>query len=121
MEVAGGNWLVVGLMAGAAIAMALTLLALNLIIGPSKPSRVKSDPYESGVPNVTPVKARFTPRFYMVAMLFVVFDIEAVFIYPWAVSFDALGRYGFLAMLVFMFLLLEGYIYAWKKGALEWV
>ncbi len=121
MEVAGENWLIVGLMAGAAIAMALTLLILNLIIGPSKPSKVKSDPYESGVPNVTPVKARFTPRFYMVAMLFVVFDIEAVFIYPWAVSFDALGRYGFVAMLVFMFLLLEGYIYAWKKGALEWV
>jgi NADH-quinone oxidoreductase subunit A len=121
MEISGENWLIVGLMSGAAIAMALTLLVLNLIIGPSKPSKVKSDPYESGVPGVTPVKAMFTPRFYMVAMLFVVFDIEAVFIYPWAVSFDALGRFGFVAMLVFMFLLLDGYIYAWKKGALEWV
>ena len=121
MEIFGENWLIVGLMAGAAIAMGLTLLTLNLIIGPSKPSKAKADPYESGVPGVAPVKARFTPRFYMVAMLFVVFDIEAVFIFPWATSFDALGRYGLVAMLVFMFLLFDGYIYAWKKGALEWV
>jgi NADH-quinone oxidoreductase subunit A len=121
VEIAGENWLIVGLMSGAAIAMAMTLLILNLIVGPSKPSKAKSDPYESGVPGVAPVKARFTPRFYMVAMLFVVFDIEAVFIYPWAVSFDALGRYGFVAMMVFILLLLEGYVYAWKKGALEWV
>jgi NADH-quinone oxidoreductase subunit A len=121
LETFGDNWLIVGLMAIAALAMGLTLLGLNLIIGPSRPNKTKSDPYESGVPDVSPVKARFTPRFYMVAMLFVVFDIEAVFIFPWAVSFDALGRYGFLAMLVFIFLLLDGYIYAWKKGALEWV
>ena len=121
MEIAGENWLIVGLMSGAAIAMAMTLLILNLVVGPSKPSAAKSAPYESGVPDVAPVKARFTPRFYMVAMLFVVFDIEAVFIFPWAVSFDALGRYGFVAMMVFILLLLEGYVYAWKKGALEWV
>jgi NADH-quinone oxidoreductase subunit A len=121
VEIAGENWLIIGLMSGAAIAMAMTLLMLNLIIGPSKPSEAKSAPYESGVPDVSPVQARFTPRFYMVAMLFVVFDIEAVFIFPWAVSFDALGRYGFVAMMVFILLLLEGYIYAWKKGALEWV
>lgn len=121
MQVFGENWLIIGLMTIAAFAMGMTLLILNLIVGPSKPSPAKAAPYESGVPNVSPVKARFTPRFYMVAMLFVVFDIEAVFIFPWAVSFDALGRYGFVAMLVFLFLLLDGYVYAWKKGALEWV
>jgi NADH-quinone oxidoreductase subunit A len=121
VEIAGQNWLIVGLMSAAAIGMGMTLLILNLIIGPSKPSEAKAAPYESGVPDVSPVKARFTPRFYMVAMLFVVFDIEAVFIFPWAVTFDVLGRYGFLAMLVFILLLLEGYVYAWKKGALEWV
>lgn len=121
METFGSNWLIVGLMAIAAFGMGLTLLALNLLIGPSRPNKTKGDPYESGVPDVSPVKARFTPRFYMVAMLFVVFDIEAVFIFPWAVAFDALGRYGFLAMLVFIVLLLDGYVYAWKKGALEWV
>jgi NADH-quinone oxidoreductase subunit A len=121
VEISGENWLIVGLMVMSAFAMGMTLLILNLVVGPSKPSEAKAAPYESGVPGVAPVKARFTPRFYMVAMLFVIFDIEAVFIFPWAVSFDALGRYGFIAMVVFILLLLEGYIYAWKKGALEWV
>ena len=121
METFGNNWLIVGLMALAAFGMGMLLLSLNLIVGPSKPSKTKSDTYESGVPDVAGARGRFTPRFYMVAMLFVVFDIEAVFIFPWAVSFDALGRYGFIAMLVFIILLFDGYIYAWKKGALEWV
>lgn len=121
MHVFGENWVVIGLMLAAAFAMGMTLLSLNLLIAPSKPSKTKADPYESGVPDVTPVRPRYTPRFYLVAMLFVIFDIEAVFIYPWAVIFDDLGRYGFIAMLVFIILLFDGYIYAWKKGALEWV
>ncbi|MCC6314329.1 MAG: NADH-quinone oxidoreductase subunit A [Thermomicrobiales bacterium] len=105
----------------AAFAMGMLLLGLNLIIGPSKPTAAKSAPYESGMPDITPVKARATPRFYVVAMLFVIFDIEAVFIFPWAVLFDELGVYGFVEMLSFIVLLFIGYIYAWKKGALEWV
>ncbi len=121
MHVFGENWVVIGLMLGAAFAMGMLLLSLNLIVAPSRPSKTKKAPYESGMPDVTPVKPRYTPRFYVVAMLFVVFDIEAVFIYPWAVAFDDLGRYGFLAMLAFIVLLLDGFVYAWKKGALEWV
>jgi NADH-quinone oxidoreductase subunit A len=70
---------------------------------------------------VAPPKPRYTPRFYLIAMLFVVFDLEAIFIYPWAVLFDTLGLYGFVDMLVFIGLLVVGYVYAWKKGALEWV
>jgi NADH-quinone oxidoreductase subunit A len=121
VEVVGNNWVVVGLMAIAAFAMGMTLLILNWVVAPSKPSPAKSAPYESGVPDVSPVKPRYTPRFYVVAMLFVVFDIEAIFIYPWAVNFDALGTYGFLEMVSFIGLLFAGYVYAWKKGALEWV
>ena len=121
MEIQGGNWAVVGLMVLAAFAMANTLLILNLIIAPSKPSAAKAAPYESGVPDVAPVKPRYTPRFYVVAMLFVVFDIEAIFIYPWAVNFDDLGLYGLVEMFSFIGLLGLGYVYAWKKGALEWV
>lgn len=120
-QIYGDNWLVIGLMLLSAIAMGMLLLTLNRVIAPSKPNPTKAMPYESGVPTVNPVRARFTPRFYVVAMLFVVFDIEAIFIYPWAIIFDDLGTYGFLAMLVFIFLLFDGYIYAWKKGALEWV
>ena len=121
MHVFGENWVVIGLMLAAAFSMGMLLLTLNLVVAPSKPSKTKADPYESGVPDVTPVRPRYTPRFYVVAMLFVIFDIEAVYIYPWAVIFDDLGSYGFYAMVSFIGLLFIGYVYAWKKGALEWV
>ena len=120
-QIFGGNWVIIGLMTVAASAMGMTLLTLNKIVAPSKPTPIKSEPYESGIPDVVPVKPRYTPRFYLVAMLFVIFDIEAVFIFPWAVIFDTLGTYGFVEMLSFIILLFVGYVYAWKKGALEWV
>ena len=121
MPTFGDNWIIVALMTIAAFAMGMALLSLNLSVAPSKPNKVKSQPYESGVPGVSPPHSRFTPRFYVVAMLFVVFDIEAIFIYPWAVLFDRLGLFGFVDMLIFLALLVVGYVYAWKKGALEWV
>ncbi len=121
LQTFGGEWAVIGLMTLAAFGMGMTLLTLNWVVAPSKPNPTKAAPYESGVPDVTPVKPRYTPRFYVVAMLFVIFDIEAVFIFPWAVIFDGLGTYGFLEMLSFIGLLFAGYVYAWKKGALEWV
>jgi NADH-quinone oxidoreductase subunit A len=120
-QIFGENWVVVGFMTLAAFAMAMALLFVAWVVAPSKPNPTKSDPYESGIPDVQPVKARYSPRFYVVAMLFVVFDIEAVFIFPWAVIFDDLGLYGFVEMVSFIALLFAGYIYAWKKGALEWV
>jgi NADH-quinone oxidoreductase subunit A len=120
-QIFGENWVVVGFMTLAAFAMAMALLFVSWVVAPSKPNPTKAAPYESGVPDVSPVKARYSPRFYVVAMLFVVFDIEAVFIFPWAVIFDDLGVYGFVEMVSFIALLFVGYIYAWKKGALEWV
>ncbi|MCC7024964.1 MAG: NADH-quinone oxidoreductase subunit A [Thermomicrobiales bacterium] len=108
-------------MLAAAFAMGMALLILNWIVAPSKPSWIKAAPYESGIPNVTPVQPSYTARFYVVAMLFVIFDIEAIFLFPWAVLFDDLGLFGFVEMLVFIALLFVGYIYAWRKGALEWV
>ena len=121
LQTFGGDWAVIGLMTVSAFSMGMTLLILNWVVAPSKPNPTKAAPYESGVPDVTPVKPRYTPRFYVVAMLFVIFDIEAVFIFPWAVIFDGLGIYGFLEMLSFIGLLFAGYVYAWRKGALEWV
>ena len=121
IETFGGNWVIIALMLTAAFGMGMTLLILNWIVAPQKPGWLKAAPYESGLPNVTPVQPRYTARFYVVAMLFVIFDIEAIFIYPWAVTFDHLGFFGLVAMGTFIFLLLDGYIYAWKKGALEWV
>ncbi len=121
LQTFGGEWAVIGLMTLAAFGMGMTLLTLNWVVAPSKPNPTKSAPYESGMPDVVPVKPRYTPRFYVVAMLFVIFDLEAIFIFPWAVIFDDLGVYGFFEMLSFIGLLFAGYIYAWKKGALEWV
>lgn len=121
IETFGGNWIIIALMLTAAFLMGMTLLILNWIVAPSKPSWMKAAPYESGIPNVTPVQPRYTARFYVVAMLFVIFDIEAIFLFPWAVLFDSLGLFGFVEMLVFIALLFVGYIYAWRKGALEWV
>lgn len=121
MHTFGENWVVIVFMIVAAFAMGNALLLLNRAAAPSKPSPVKAMPYESGIPDVVPTKIYFTPRFYVIGMLFVVFDLEAVFIYPWAINLDRLGLFGFVDMMVFLGLLLVGYIYAWKKGALEWV
>jgi NADH-quinone oxidoreductase subunit A len=121
VQIQGENWIVVVFMIVAAFSMGMLLLTLNQIVAPKRPNAVKSAPYESGMPDVRPVRPSVTPRFYLVAMLFVIFDIEVLFIYPWAVSFDYLGLFGFVDMMIFLGLLLIGYIYAWKKGALEWV
>ncbi len=103
-----------------------TLLVLGALIRPHKPSAMKSIPYESGVPPVGRARERYSIRFYIIAMLFVLFDIEALFLYPWAINFDGFVRRGdglfiLVEMLLFIFLILLGYAYAWKKGALDWV
>jgi NADH-quinone oxidoreductase subunit A len=115
------NYAIIGLMLLTAIVMGSSLIMLGRLIRPNNPHPTKDMPYESGVPDVAPPRARYTPRFYVVALLFVVFDIEAIFLFPWAVAFDALGLYGYIQICVFIGLLLAGLAYEWKKGALEWV
>ena len=115
------NYAVIGLLLVTAVAMGSMLLALGHFVRTSRPNPAKLQPYESGVPDVSPPTMAYTPRFYIVALLFVVFDIEAIFLYPWAVAFDALGLYGYVEAIVFLALLLLGLLYEWKKGALEWV
>ncbi len=99
-------------------------LALTHILGPKRPNRVKLSVYESGVQPVGDARQRFTIRFDLVAMLFIIFDIEVVFLYPWAVVFkkfsETSGLFILIEMLVFIGILLLGYIYAWKKGGLTW-
>ena len=116
------NWLFVGIFLLVATAMGIGLLLLGGLLRPSRPTLAKQAPYESGVPTLFgDARARYSARFYIVAMLFVLFDIEVIFIYPWAVAFDALGIVGLISMILFIALLLLGYIHAWRKGALEWV
>ena len=121
MEYFGSNWIVVVFMVVATFAIGFGMANISTIIGPSRPNKAKSAPYESGIPDVKPVRPQFTARFYVIGMLFVIFDLEAAFIYPWAVNFDALGLGGFVHMMVFIAMLMLSYVYAWKKGALEWV
>ena len=105
---------------GIAVAFAIGSVVFSRLIGQKKPSAVKLAPYECGMPPVGSARERFSIKFYIIAMLFIVFDIEVVFMYPWAVMFKSLGLFGFIEMGVFILILLVGYAYVWKKGALEW-
>ena len=96
------------------------LLTLSNLLGPRKPYRSKLLPYESGIIPDTPARTRFAVRFYLTAMLFIIFDVEAVFFYPWAVVLRELGWGGVLAVLSFFVVLGVGYLYARARGALEW-
>ncbi len=95
-------------------------LLLGILLRPKRPYPQKLLPYESGILPVGEPRYKFSIKFYIIAMLFVVFDVEVVFLYPWAVAYDKLGIFGFIEMMIFIFILLVGYIYAWKKGALDW-
>jgi len=101
-------------------AMGVGLLLFSWILRPRNPYPEKLITYESGITPLTDARQKFSIRFYIVAMLFLIFDIEAVFLYPWAVAYDYIGLYGFVEMVIFIVVLLVGYWYAWKKGALEW-
>jgi NADH-quinone oxidoreductase subunit A len=102
------------------ILMPLTLLVAR-IVRTQNPNRAKLMPYECGIDPYDSARGRYTVRYYIIAMLFVVFDVETVFLFPWAVKFKALGLFGLIEMLIFLGILIAGYIWVWKKGALEWV
>jgi NADH-quinone oxidoreductase subunit A len=102
------------------MALAMGATVFSFFIGEKKPSTIKLAPYECGMPLIGTARQRFPAKFYIIAMLFILFDIEAVFLYPWAVMFKKLGMFGFIEMGVFIAILLVGYVYVWKKGALEW-
>ena len=95
-------------------------ILLSNVLGPSKPSPEKSAPYECGVPAVGDARERQSVKFYLVAMIFLLFDIEVAFLYPWAMALRDLGWGGFVQVVLFMALLLAGYTYVWRKGALDW-
>jgi NADH-quinone oxidoreductase subunit A len=103
-----------------ALGFGVVTILIGYLVRPRKPYREKLFPYESGMDPITDPHQMFPLRYYMISMLFVIFDIEVVFIYPWAVSFHSLGLFALIEMVVFITILLVGYFYAWKKGALEW-
>ncbi len=104
-----------------AISFPIVTLVIAKAIRAGSPDPVKAEPYESGVKAPTVAfDTRFSIRYYLIAVLFVVFDVETVFLFPWAVMFDRLALFGFVEMMVFLAILVVGYVYAWRRGALEW-
>ena len=102
------------------VLVAVVFVLASRFLGPHDLNAQKTTPYECGVEPIGGARERFPVRFYLIAMLFILFDIEAVFLYPWARLFRQLGVFGFVEMAIFMLILLVGLIYAWRKGALEW-
>jgi NADH-quinone oxidoreductase subunit A len=103
-----------------AMALAAGLLTVSYLLGKRIRNRVKDMPYESGIVPTGDARQRFSVKFYLVGMLFILFDIEAIFLYPWAVVYRELKMVAFVEMLVFVILILSGFFYIWKKGALDW-
>ena len=103
-----------------AVGMAVGFVFLSQALGPKKYEQVKYSVYECGVDPFTSAAVRVSVKFYLVALLFILFDLETAFLYPWAVLFRDLGLFGFVEMAIFVGILLVGLVYAWKKGALEW-
>ncbi len=107
------------------VALVGTVLPLTLLLAklvrPDNPSKAKLMPYECGIDPIDNARGRYTVRYYIIAILFVVFDVETIFLFPWAVRFKAFGLFGLIEMMIFLAILIVGYIWVWKKGALEWV
>ncbi|MEK7300380.1 MAG: NADH-quinone oxidoreductase subunit A [Nitrospirota bacterium] len=114
------NYLPILLFIGIAIAFGAVSLLAGWFVRPSRPYRAKLSPYESGSPLFQDARVQIPMRYYIIAMLFVIFDIEIVYMFPWAVAFSKLGFVGLAEMVTFIGILVVGFWYAWKKGALEW-
>ena len=103
-----------------ALALAVGMTFLSFIIGDSKPDKEKLSAYECGFEAFDDARGRFDVRFYLVAILFIIFDLEVAFLFPWAITLGKIGLFGFWSMMIFLTILTIGFIYEWKKGALEW-
>ena len=114
------NYLPIFIFMIVALAIGGALLILGLLLGPNRPNRAKLSPYECGFEAFEDSRMKFDVRYYLVAILFIIFDLEIAFLFPWAIALREIGRFGFLSMMLFLGILVVGFIYEWKKGALEW-
>ena len=105
---------------GIAVVLAVAIVLASFIVARQRPDSEKLSPYECGFEPFADARSKFDVRYYLVAILFIIFDLEVAFLFPWAVSLGAIGIFGFWSMMVFLFVLTVGFIYEWKKGALEW-
>ena len=114
------NYLPVLLFMGVGLVIGAAMIALGFVLGPRKPDIEKNSPYECGFEAFEDARMKFDVRYYLVAILFILFDLEIAFLFPWAVVLESIGMFGFIAMMIFLGILVVGFIYEWKKGALEW-
>ncbi|MGD2171407.1 MAG: NADH-quinone oxidoreductase subunit A [Gammaproteobacteria bacterium] len=115
-----GNYLPILIFMGVALVMGSILITLGKMLGPSRPDAEKNSPYECGFEAFEDSRMKFDVRYYLVAILFIIFDLEIAFLFPWAIVLDEIGTFGLMAMAVFLAVLVIGFIFEWKKGALEW-
>ena len=115
-----GEYLPILLFLFVAIVIALALLAIGWLLGPKRPEAEKLSPYECGFEAFEDARMKFDVRYYLIAILFIIFDLEIAFLFPWAVVFDKIGAIALIEMALFLALLVVGFAYVWKKGALEW-
>ena len=113
-------YLPIGVLFGIALFFAILLPVLSVSLGPRRPSARKLTPYESGITPIGAAQRKLPVKFYLIAVLFILFDIEIVFLLPWAVTFRQLGFFGLVEVFIFVAILVVGYVWIWKKGALEW-
>ncbi|HAY85094.1 MAG TPA: NADH-quinone oxidoreductase subunit A [Chloroflexi bacterium] len=114
------NWLFVGMLVIAAAAIPALALVIARLLAPRKPNKAKLETYECGMETVGDTWVQFKVQYYVYALVFLIFDVEIIFLYPWAVAFDRLDLLGVIAGVLFIFLLGDGLLYAWRKGALKW-
>ena len=114
------NYLPILIFIAVSIAVGVVPIVAGFVLGPRRPNPEKLSPYECGFEAFEDSRMKFDVRYYLVAILFIIFDLEIAFLFPWAVVLDRIGMFGFVAMLIFLGILVIGFIYEWKKGALEW-
>ncbi len=114
------NYLPVIIFMGVGLIVGIGMTVMGFILSPHRPDREKNSPYECGFEAFEDARLKFDVRYYLVAILFIIFDLEIAFLFPWAVALDTIGTFGLIAMAIFLGLLVVGFIYEWKKGALEW-
>ena len=114
------NYFPVLLFIGIALVMGITPLVLGMLVGPNRPDAKKLSPYECGFEAFEDARMKFDVRFYLVAILFILFDLEIAFLFPWAIVLKEIGIFGFVSMMIFLAILVVGFVYEWMKGALEW-
>jgi len=115
-----GNYLPILIFMSITLVMGSVFIILGKLLGPSRPDAEKNSPYECGFEAFEDSRMKFDVRYYLVAILFIIFDLEIAFLFPWAIVLDQIGTFGLVAMAIFLTVLVVGFIYEWKKGALEW-